>query len=335
MVSKATLEYRATAAFYLDGVPHHCAGTWQASKKRAQRDAADRALGLFVGRWSEELMQQRPDVASGFVPEPSVGRGEEGAKGPEEQLLERFCEQLPACTGGPPQWIIEPQHPNAENGEMHSSGPCSAIVELQLLGVQHKLAGPVKPSEREARADTAVRTLWYLQCPGFEDAYEAEKLCNRYGSGKVPTGLGELPSPPCGWVCDDSSQEALDEAKRKTVAMRVQNRLQQEFARQLQPGQGVWEWSYAADQDDEQWPPLFRATVNVPVLGKSFVGDWVRGQRDAQINTIAQVSAFLDEMSCASNGQQKGKPVQRRGHNEIERPRLCSAPPLAGLKLEC
>merc|ERR1712136_176230 len=47
--------FRATVAFMLDGVPHHVAGGWERSKKTAQRDAASRALGLFVGRWTEFL----------------------------------------------------------------------------------------------------------------------------------------------------------------------------------------------------------------------------------------------------------------------------------------
>ena len=34
---------------------------------------------------------------------------------------------------------------------------------------------------------------------------------------------------------------------------------QQAFARQLRPGQSVWEWSYETDASDSGWPPLCRA----------------------------------------------------------------------------
>jgi hypothetical protein len=328
MASKATLEYRAIVAFYLDGVPHHAAGTWQASKVRAKRDAADRALGLFVALWGEELQRQgesKPGTTSFDVWQ---GRGDCDDSSPEERLLENFCKQLPACSGGQLEWIMEPEHPevyDAPDVHINASGRCFAIVEINLLGVPHKLAGAVKSTAKEARADTARRALWYLQCPGYEDIFEAEKLVGRGTSGKAPAEIGEIQAPPGGWVCDDSSQEALDEAKRKTIVMRVQNRLQQEFARQLQPGQGVWEWTYSADPNDEQWPPLFQATVRVHVLEEEFVGDWVRGQREATIDAINRVSAYLDDIA---GGKQKGRAGQRRSQGEIAV--QCQAFPQAG-----
>merc|ERR1711971_183616 len=64
MADSATLEFRAVVAFLLEGVPHHVAGTWQLKKKDAQRDAAERALGLFVGRWSVEVLREDSTNAS-------------------------------------------------------------------------------------------------------------------------------------------------------------------------------------------------------------------------------------------------------------------------------
>lgn len=75
----------------------------------------------------------------------------------------------------------------------------------------------------------------------------------------------------------------------------VRSRLQQEFARQLHSGQSVWEWSYELDEEDTEWPPLCRATVRVPVVGRSFTGRWERGQRDAQSDACRLVSKFLSE----------------------------------------
>merc|ERR1719272_102943 len=47
------LEFRAMASFTLEGVLHHAAGSWQTSKKSAQRDAAQRVLWLSMDRWSK------------------------------------------------------------------------------------------------------------------------------------------------------------------------------------------------------------------------------------------------------------------------------------------
>jgi len=195
------------------------------------------------------------------------------------RVWEHFCEVHSICSSGSLQWNVE---------DRPSTKECVAIVELQLFGVPHKLAGAPKNTEKEARMDAARRALWYLQCPGFEDLFEPEPL----ESGTVP--------PASNWLNDDASQEAMAEANRKTVVMRTQNRLQQTFARQLQ-GVAVWEWTYETDTNSEaEWPPIFRAVVRIPVLGKSFSGNWIRGQRDAQIDAISQVNAFLDEMDVSS-----------------------------------
>lgn len=277
MATKAALEYRATVSFYLEGVPHHAAGKWHPAKKDAQRDAADRALQLFVGRWGKELLQFKPDDDACLEgPCDSEGNSEQHE---DERMLECFCEQLPICTG-PIQWSIE---------RKEGSSDCSAVVELRLLGVLHKLGGAAKSTESEARADAARRVLWYLQCPGFESAFEPERLVGSKGVKE------EIATPPQDWLHDESSQEAIAEANRKTIVMKTQNRLQQTFSRQLQAGVGVWEWTYETDPNDAVWPPLFRATVHIPVLGEKFAGDWARGQREAQIGAIALVNSFLDE----------------------------------------
>jgi hypothetical protein len=276
MASKAALEYRATVAFYLEGVPHHAAGTWQASKKRAQRDTAHRVLSLFVGRWGEQLLRFQPDDTSA----PNLGCSTMVGMAYEQQILELYCAQLQACTG-PLQWSLE------HEGDFKE---CFAVVELPLLGVPHKLAGTSKGTEEEAFVDVACRALWYLQCPGFEKTYQPECIA----SSKVAQ---DMAGPTSDWLLDDSSQESIDEANRKTVVMRAQNRLQQLFSNQLQAHEGVLDWSYETDPKDNEWPPLFRATAHVPVVGKSFAGDWARGQRDAQIEAIAQVNSFLDDMA--------------------------------------
>jgi hypothetical protein len=287
MASKAALEYRATVAFFLEGVPHHAAGTWHASKKDAQRDTADRALRLFVGKWGKDVLPMNPhaDVCL------DDGREAEGnTEGDEEsddveQLLESFCKKSSACDG-PPRWSIEYGHVRSE---CQQRGTCFAIVELQLVGVPHKLAGALQDTESEARADAARRALWYLQCPGFEAAFEPERfVCGKASKQNIAT-------PPSDWLHDESSRDAIADANRKTIVMKTQNRLQQAFSRQLQAGVGVWDWTYETDPNDPEWPPLFRATVHVALVDRSFVGDWARGQREAQIEAIGRVNAFLDD----------------------------------------
>merc|ERR1712176_1202257 len=87
-------------------------------------------------------------------------------------------------------------------------------------------------------------------------------------------------------------------AERKTILMRVQNRIQQMYARQLAPGQSVWELTTENDEQDTEWPCLCRATVHLPVVERSFTGNWVRGGREAQIDTCLLVADFLDEVAA-------------------------------------
>jgi len=267
MADFTTLEFRGTVAFLLDGVPHHVAGAWHPSKKFAQRDTAERALAFFVGKWGEQLLMEQ-DGGSKPIPATTAAT--------EVQALGEFCSTYPACAGKAPQW-----------SHSWEAGECTALVEIMLLGVAHKFTGNAKDSEQAASKDTARRVLWYLQCPGYETLFTPDI--------RAPAVTAkEIPSPPSNWASDAAEGCALQMAERKTKLMRVQNKLQQAFARQLRSGQSVWEWTYETDEEDTAWPPLCRATVSVPVAGRSFTGSWARGQRDAQIEACNLVNAFLD-----------------------------------------
>lgn len=279
------LEFRATAAFLLDGVPHHTVGVWRPSKKIAQRDAAERALGLFVNRWGELAVAElygNEKVPAEPVPG-APGNGDATFQNGEctdlRIALEAFCNRRSPTPAGPPQW-----------SHRWDGDRCQAFVELRLLDVAHTFPGRACSSQEEAYTDAARRVLWYLQCPGFEDAYEPD-------AEFVKAAAHVIPEPSASWVKDDET-EAIEEqqlAERKTTIMRVQNRLQQAYARQLEAGTRVWSWSYERGPKDKCWPPLFRATVNVPLAGRSFSGAWKRGQREAQIDACVQISQFLDE----------------------------------------
>jgi len=160
-----------------------------------------------------------------------------------------------------------------------------------MMGVPHKFGGAAKCTQAEAQSDVARRVLWYLQCPGYEDDFAPDP--------QAPAVIGkEIPQPPANWATDKAEGSAMLMAERKTALMRVQNRIQQRYARQLQPGQSVWEWTLENDEHDTEWPCLCRATVHLPVANESFTGNWVRGGREAQIDACLLVGAFL-EGDCA------------------------------------
>jgi len=282
MTALASLEFRGTVAFLLDGVPHHIAGTWHPSKKFAQRDTADRALAFFVGRWGEQLLSEHKRFG-----EPKSDVSKTAAS--DVQVLEDFCRSSSSCAGAAPKW----------SSRLDERG-WSAQAEMPVLGVLHKFAGVAKGTEDAAMEDVARRVLWYLQCPGYEDAFAPD--------AEAPAVTAkEIPAPPAYWASDEAEGQALQMAERKTALMRVQNRLQQEFARRLRVGQSVWEWSFETDEQDQAWPPLCRATVVVPLMGRQFTGGWARGQRDAQLEAVSLLGSFIDNGGLSSSDDGCGR----------------------------
>lgn len=288
MQDYSTLEFQARATFLIAGAPHHAVGAWHPSKKAAQRDSAERALGFFVGRWGEQLLscnskQEGPALAqysheagstASTSPTSSTSPGQMKPIGHEMNLVEQVCRSHQNCNDAPPQWEMK-----------YEDGHYQAFVEVDLIQVPHKFGGPPCSAESEAYAQTARRVLWYFQCPGYEQLYEPDM---------VPTASALVATPPR-WSRRQSEEDTLQLAERKTAVMRIQNRLQQRLAQDLKPGQSVWEWSYETDREDGSWPPLCRATVRIAVLGVDFTGDWVRSHRGAQLDTCDHVVTFLDQ----------------------------------------
>eukprot|EP00440_Ansanella_granifera_P076880 gb/GFBE01083430.1/.p1 GENE.gb/GFBE01083430.1/~~gb/GFBE01083430.1/.p1 ORF type:complete len:447 (+),score=99.37 gb/GFBE01083430.1/:1-1341(+) len=271
MADFSNLEFRAQVAFLLDGVPHHVAGAWHPSKKLAQRDAAERCMSFFIGCWGAYLIEHGDDKHP-----VSISSADDAST-----VLDKFCQSFPPCRGEPPRWSCD------------SDGrSCRAFADINLLGVRHMFAGGEKATVEAAKQDAAKRVLWYLQCPGFEDEFEPD-LNSTAMTDK------ELPAAPETWVSAEENSTASHAAERKTALMNMQNRLQQTFRRQMKPGQSVWEWSYETDANDAAWPPLCRATVDLPAAAKSFTGPWERGQREAQLKTCNLITAFLDAESTS------------------------------------
>jgi len=286
------LEFRATVSFLLDGVPHHIVGAWKASKKLAQRDVSERALGLFVGQWGELVKEGYGSNScnKSFGTCENVCEYEEvsiqhsyGQK--PVQDLENYCSMVGNESAPHPQWTYECEH-----------GRYRALVEVVMFGIPHTFPGNFCESQEFARADAARRVLWYLQRPGYEDLFEPD-------IDLAKTIADKIPEPPSMWgkeeAQDDEKQQLAD---RKTLVMRVQNRLQQAYARKLETGTSVWYWTFERDMADKHWPPNFRASVTIPLAGRRFDGEWTRGQREAQLGVCAQIAEFLDVEFARTRG---------------------------------
>jgi hypothetical protein len=265
MADSVTLEFRATVAFLLEGVPHHVAGPWRTSKKISQRATAEQALRFFVGRWGSHLASYGAQALPWQVPE--------GRTMTDVEILEAYCESLPHTDGV--RWQVA-----QEEGEYR------ALCEVQVHGVWHTFPGAFSSSEQAAREDAARRILWYFACPGYEDTFEPDASI---------LDAKQLQAPPERWGMNSAQQVPQQVAERKTALMRVQNRLQRAFAKTLVAGQSVWDWAYETTEDTH-WPPLCRATVSIPVANKTFVGGWINGQREAQLDTCRYVVEFLDSL---------------------------------------
>lgn len=186
--------FMAIVAFLLDGVPHHVAGGWQPSKKLAQRDAAERALRLFVANADNEVAkasdaewqssasttrEEREETHAGAASSQSAACWAYTSSRPEiqheVQLLDARCQQIAATSSpdasdvGEAIWSVE-----REGGQRYR-----ASVEVNILGVPHTFCGPAWSTPEDAFADTARRALWYLQTPGYEDAFEPSQAASQ------------------------------------------------------------------------------------------------------------------------------------------------------------
>eukprot|EP00450_Noctiluca_scintillans_P009249 CAMPEP_0194503886 /NCGR_PEP_ID=MMETSP0253-20130528/28636_1 /TAXON_ID=2966 /ORGANISM="Noctiluca scintillans" /LENGTH=333 /DNA_ID=CAMNT_0039346219 /DNA_START=84 /DNA_END=1085 /DNA_ORIENTATION=+ len=283
MPEHKNLEFRGAVSFRMDGVPHHVAGTWQRSKKLAQRDTAERALGLFVGRWSSHLKKT------------------EDVRQTQARLCpERVASQCDAdCVQNLEHFVIGNFGASSLSWRMQCvEGQCRALVHFSLLGVPHQFVGDFEATEEAAKGDTSRRVLWYLRCPEYEDRYDADLSMSATPQKIAP--------PPAYWASNSAEADALKDAEQKTALMRVQNRLQQQFSKQLKPGQPVWEWSFKFEPAPAGQRSVCCATVRLAISGQEYVGHSVLGQRHAQINACAEISRALDGMEVSKKAAHAG-----------------------------
>jgi hypothetical protein len=280
MMVDAKLEFCATVRFLLDGLPHHATGTWQSCKAAAKRDAAQRALQLFVTCWSAASMIESQGSALSC-------RGEEVATDEQDSMadriaariweaqeLARYCDAL--------RWS------HRQSGQDHV-----ASVELYLCGAPHTFNGCNCHSLEEACRTTASRVLWYLQAPGFRDCFELDSTADN---------AKDIPQAPHDWLGRDSTrQQEKEVAKQKTMLMHLQNRLQQAYSKQILAGKSAIKWSF--DRNSVDRPNMVRATAEIPAISKTFTSDWQRTQRDAQKDACKKVSKFLDAGEIVHDGR--------------------------------
>jgi hypothetical protein len=172
--TRKNISFRATVAFLLDGIPHHAAGTWQRTKKVAQRDTAERALSFFVGQSSKHFSLKELNISSLSRP------WHDGRVTRDTRDIEAFktcCAEVEGVSD--PRWQF--------HWDEHR---CQARLHVHLLGTEHQFLGGTEESEQAAQANTSRRVLWYLQYPGFRDAFEVDTKPLTAGSQEpLATGI--------------------------------------------------------------------------------------------------------------------------------------------------
>jgi len=161
--------FRARVAFVLDGIPHYVMGGRHARKKLAQQDAASGCLSLFIGEWGNSL--SHPELTD--MPKQALA------------ALGSFCQKYPPICDSESNdlhWSIERLDKVAPSGEAYR-----ALLNIHIFDVPHTFAGCLCRTPDAAKADTASRFLWYLQCPNFEHLYEIDLVAAAHDTLESPS----------------------------------------------------------------------------------------------------------------------------------------------------
>lgn len=265
--------FRAVVAFLLDGIPHHVSGVWKASKVQAKRDAAERLLRLFTEFWAVQ------SPAEEVVWDPDLSAID---------ILRTFCSHNPERFGTPP---VLDSFVDAEGTR--------ATINLDVYGTMHTFASAPLSSTAEAEKDVAERVLWYVQCPGFENAFEM-------GSEDVQALSAKIPEPTVAWSHDgklvgesaeDNEAPAKDAARKdleSTLAF-VREAVQQVYGDTVGSCEGktVWKWTHNFKAKKRCSVQLSRATAHVNMAGKSFTSAWFLTRDKAKLDTCWKILSFL------------------------------------------
>lgn len=315
-MSGSQLQFRGTTAFLLDGLPHHVQGGWWPSKKQAQRDAAERALSFFVGMCGQLMASNADDMLAGFIDREPAAACTTALEDVELDVkADDHVQVLEFACNGACSWKCRWETQEPKSGKVLLESLCRATIEISCLGVPHTFAGKLCTSKAAAMQDAAKRVLWYMNCPGYEAGFEVVPEQVKTLAQAIPSpaaacwpsnqDAGCCSSPiamsPCseiasdlGTPCDSSPQQQTDQAEllyRKTTVMRLQNKLQKLFAKQLTPGKSVWCWRYEHNAHDG----IYQASVEIPLLGRTFTGDWMSTHQAAQMEACNELRSFLEK----------------------------------------
>mmetsp|Transcript_19975 Transcript_19975/g.46870 ORF Transcript_19975/g.46870 Transcript_19975/m.46870 type:complete len:322 (+) Transcript_19975:47-1012(+) len=270
------LQFRAVVSFIFKEVPHFFRGSWQTSKKKAQRDTAER-----VRRY-----MSRNDSQSGL----------QAPQGPaltlDELVQQELCHMRDTRQTSR-SWQGEHVDGEVEDRLSAVGQEFRMVLCFELNRVPHQFAGAWCTSVSDAVSDAAQRVLWYFGLgTGFQGtslsttAQAAEPLPPQLLS---PKEIGTSPGASVG-------SEPRHPVEDKTILMQVQNMLQKTFSKDTAAGEKVWVWTYEPSPAD---PQVFRAIAQVPAIGRTFQGDWCRGKKFAQRNACLAVKAFLEEQGVS------------------------------------
>lgn len=131
MEDRITLQFKATVSFVLDNVPHHIEGDWQTSKKKSQRDTAERALFHLE------------HLDSVYIPSNSDA----------------------------PMTTITLADPNAKYTIEELDGQYRSQLHIMISSTPHYFRGTWQQTEEMAKDDVTRRTLGYLRVPQYHDAF--------------------------------------------------------------------------------------------------------------------------------------------------------------------
>mmetsp|Transcript_10234 Transcript_10234/g.30404 ORF Transcript_10234/g.30404 Transcript_10234/m.30404 type:complete len:375 (+) Transcript_10234:140-1264(+) len=286
------LQFRATVSFVFNNVPHHFCGGWQPSKKKSQRDTAERvrrylSRGLRdspAAHAGDDIFQLRTGTPATPPSALAAGRGGTGSVG-ADTLADAVADELwMAMQGAARKEELVSWELKESNSAGAGQGGWCATATLPIMGVPHHFLGGWCSTAEGALRDAAERILWYfgrLTDGGFfmTDASVASacagtgpplQLCGGSGAGSRGDGSSQV---------DGDDADGKQSSEDKMILMQVHNALQRSLAKDTQPGERVWVMSYESDPKDLQ---IFRAIIKVPSWEQTFFGEWCRSKKAAQ-----------------------------------------------------
>jgi len=162
--------FRASVSFVMDGVSKTYCGGWAPSKKKAQRDTAEKVLWFLRSEGAPE-----PQV----LPTPSAASAS-GARNPDGPIAELHCYVREQSGLSSNEKVLHWEYEGRTEPDSGSGGvPCfRATVSFTIAGARRSLCGGWHASKKKAQRDTAERVLIYLRsAPCHAESITAISFC--------------------------------------------------------------------------------------------------------------------------------------------------------------